>query len=143
MDGIAETLHASCVAIGDRAVLIEGPSGSGKSDLALRLIDRGAVLVSDDYTDVRTAEGHVMARAPATIAGSIEVRGLGIHAFPARDEVQVALVVRLDALVPRMPEQHEFRSVAGQPVPVIALDAFHASTPIKVELALSRLGASG
>ena len=68
-------VHASCVAIGGRAILLAGPPGAGKSDLALRLIDRGARLGSDDYTELRRVEGRLLARAPATIAGKIEVQG--------------------------------------------------------------------
>ena len=74
----SETLHVSAVAIDGRAVLIGGRSGTGKSDLALRLIDRGAVLISDDYTFVHRVQGQALASAPATIAGKIEVRGVGI-----------------------------------------------------------------
>jgi serine kinase of HPr protein (carbohydrate metabolism regulator) len=74
----SETLHASCVAIKGRAVLIEGRSGEGKSDLALRLIDRGAVLVSDDQTICQRRDGVLHATPPATIAGKIEVRSVGI-----------------------------------------------------------------
>jgi serine kinase of HPr protein (carbohydrate metabolism regulator) len=72
------TIHATCVAIGGQGVLIMGPSGIGKSDLALRLIDRGATLVSDDYTEIELVEGALTGRPPATIAGKIEVRGVGI-----------------------------------------------------------------
>ena len=66
----AETLHTSTVALDGRAVLISGPSGSGKSDLALRLLDRGFVLVSDDQTIVRKDGNRLLATAPAAIAGS-------------------------------------------------------------------------
>ena len=72
--GKTETIHASCVALGEQAILLTGPSGSGKSDLALRLLDRGAILVSDDYTVLTANRGRVVATAPATIAGRIEVR---------------------------------------------------------------------
>lgn len=131
----SETLHASTVAIDGQAVLIEGRSGAGKSDLALRLIDRGATLVSDDYTVVMRSDGQLLARAPTTIAGKIELRGLGIVAMPAIADVPVALIVRLDAEVPRMPEPR-VRRIADLPVRELALDAFTASAPIKVELAL-------
>lgn len=131
----SETLHASTVAIDGQAVLIEGRSGAGKSDLALRLIDRGAMLVSDDYTVVTRSDGQLFARAPTTIAGKIEVRGLGIVAMPAIADVPVALIVCLDAEVPRMPEPR-VRRIADLPVRELALDAFAASAPIKVELAL-------
>ena len=131
----SETLHASTVAIGGRAVLIEGRSGSGKSDLALRLIDRGAKLVSDDYTLVVRQGAGLVARAPATITGKMEVRGIGIVDLPQVDDVPVALIVQLDAEVLRLPERR-LRKVAGVDVRQVAIEPFHASAPIKVELAL-------
>ena len=127
--------HASTVAIDGRAVLIEGPSGAGKSDLALRLIDRGAHLVSDDYTDLTRHGDALIANAPPTIAGRMEVRGLGIVDLLAAGPTPVALLVRLDTDPARMPEP-ERCAIDGVTVPQIALDPFHASTPIKVELAL-------
>lgn len=134
-----ETIHASAVAIDGRAVLIMGPSGAGKSDLALRLIDRGAILVSDDYIMVRQSAGLVLAEPPATIAGLIEVRGLGIVSMLHVSQVPIALVVRLENAVERMPEQSLTRRIAGVEVPEVAIDAREASAPIKVELALRRL----
>ena len=74
----AETVHASTVALDGRAVLISGPSGSGKSDLALRLLDRGFALVSDDQTVVKKQGDALLASAPPSIAGKMEVRGIGI-----------------------------------------------------------------
>lgn len=137
----SETLHASCVAIGGRAVLLHGRSGSGKSDLALRLIDRGARLVSDDYTVVRRVGDGLVASAPANIAGRIEVRGIGILAVEAVEGAPVALMALLDELVERMPDDRAVtRPVAGLPLPVIALAALEASAPIKLELALARFG---
>lgn len=135
-----ETLHATCVAIGGRAVLIEGLSGSGKSDLALRLIDRGATLVSDDYTVVQRIDDRLIASAPATIAGRIEVRGLGIVAMPHVDDQPVALIVGLGEPVARLPEEGLSRSIAGVAVPRVTLAGTEASAPIKVELALARSG---
>ncbi|WP_374295835.1 HPr kinase/phosphorylase [Sphingomonas sp.] len=132
----SETLHASCVAIGDDAVLIEGRSGAGKSDLALRLIDRGARLVSDDYTLLVRERDRLLARAPATIAGRIEVRGLGIVALPHVENVPVTLIVRLDETPARLPERRT-RRVAGVAVRELVLDPIPASAPIKVELALA------
>lgn len=136
----SETVHTSCVAIGGRAVLIGGLSGRGKSDLALRLIDRGAALVSDDYTLVRRVEGRLLAGAPATIAGKIEVRGVGILEFPAERDVPVALFVDLDMDATRLPTAKEARMVAGVAIPVVGLSALEASAPIKVEAALRQLG---
>lgn len=135
----SETLHASCVAIGGRAVLIEGPSGAGKSDLALRLIDRGAVLVSDDYTILVRRGKSLAATAPATIAGKMEVRGLGIIDMPRTEEALVALIVSLAGEVERMPLDQPVRKIVGVALPVIDLDPRPASAPIKVELALKRL----
>lgn len=134
----SETLHASCVAIDGQAVLIEGRSGAGKSDLALRLIDRGAVLVSDDYTVLIRKGKQLIASAPATIAGKIEVRGLGIIAMPHRDDVPVGLVITLSNDVERMPPEIVRRRIAGVDIPSIILDGHQNSAPIKVELALKR-----
>lgn len=136
----SETLHATSVAIGGRAVLLSGPSGSGKSDLALRLIDRGAKLVSDDYTLVkRIAPGQSVATAPDTIAGKMEVRGLGILPMPHDNDVPVALIVYLIDQVERMPVELTRRSIAGVDVPVARIAPFEASAPIKVELALKAI----
>jgi serine kinase of HPr protein (carbohydrate metabolism regulator) len=134
----SETIHASAVAIGGRAVLIGGLSGRGKSDLALRLIDRGAVLVSDDYTIVRRAGDDLIACAPPTIAGKIEVRGLGILDMPSAVDVPVALYVDLDEEPARLPEEGDRRHFAGIGIPVVALRSHEDSAPIKVELALKR-----
>lgn len=136
-----DRLHASTVAIGGQAVMITGFSGSGKSDLALRLIDRGASLVSDDYTIVTREDGRLSASAPPTIKGKIEVRGLGIIDMPNVENVPVALIVDLNATAPRLPDRPDTRVVAGVEIEVIAVSPFHASAPIKVELAL-RSGAA-
>ena len=138
----SETLHVSAVAIGGRAVLIGGRSGQGKSDLALRLIDRGAALVSDDYTHVRRAGETLLASAPANIAGKIEVRGVGLVDLGAEADVPVALFVDLDMAPERLPEPGATLIVAGIAVPVVALSALEASAPIKVEAALKQFGLS-
>lgn len=131
----SETLHASCVAIYGKAVLIEGLSGSGKSDLALRLIDRGAELVSDDYTLVTRDGDRATASPPSTITGLIEVRGLGLVSLPHVTDAPVALIVSLGGTVDRMPEGRT-RTIAGIDVPLVAIAGFEASAPIKVEHAL-------
>lgn len=133
------TIHASCVAIEGRAVLITGASGSGKSDLALRLIDRGAALVSDDYTEVTPSGERLLANAPATIKGKIEVRGLGILEVPAAHPTPVALVVDIDSAPERLPQIRQ-REIAGIPIPLVALAALEASAPIKLERALQLYG---
>ena len=136
----SQTLHASCVAKEGRAILISGRSGSGKSDLALRLIDRGALLVSDDYTIVRRADGRLLASAPASIEGKIEVRGLGILQFETARDVPVALLVDLDRAVERLPAAIETVAIEGVEVPVLAANALEASAPVKVEAALRHIG---
>ena len=136
----SETVHATCVVIDGRAVLLCGRSGVGKSDLALRLLDRGAGLISDDYTIVRRVKGRLIATAPPSIAGKLEVRGLGLVDWQAESEATVFLAIALDEPVERMPaEQPNFRSLAGVPIPEIPLQALEASAPIKVELALRNL----
>ena len=135
-----ETVHATCVAIDGRAVLIFGRSGAGKSDLALRLIDRGARLVSDDYTEVRAVNGQAIGSAPATIRDQLEVRGIGLVAFDSVQHVPVALLVDLDAAPERLPDEPESRLIAGLPIPVCPLVGLEPSAPLKLELALRRFG---
>ncbi len=136
----SETLHASCVAIDGRAVLIEGRSGEGKSDLALRLIDRGGALVSDDYTICTRSNGALLGDAPANIAGKIEVRGIGVIDMPHQGRVPIALLVTILDTPPRMPEAPKKRRIAGVDIPEVALAALEPSAPIKVELALKHIG---
>jgi serine kinase of HPr protein (carbohydrate metabolism regulator) len=136
----SETLHASCVALNGRAILIAGRSGAGKSDLALRLIDRGARLVSDDYTMLRRVGGTLLASAPANIEGKIEVRGIGVVAFEQLEDVPVCLAIDLDRAVERLPDPQDTFVVAGVKVPVIGLNGLEASAPVKVELALAEFG---
>ena len=136
----AETVHASTVALDGRAVLISGPSGSGKSDLALRLLDRGFVLVSDDQTIVKKASGRLVAAAPPIIAGKLEVRGLGNVDVEHVDNVPIALFVELTSEIQRLPDDSRERVILGVRVPLISIDAAAASAPSKVALALDRLG---
>lgn len=135
----AETIHATCVAIGGRAVLLAGPSGSGKSDLALRLIDRGAMLVSDDYTLLEPRDGRLLARPPERIAGLIELRGIGLVTRPYCPEAPVALLIDLGGARERLPEAAT-RTIAGVAIPVVTLAALEPSAPIKVEAALALHG---
>lgn len=136
----AETVHASTVAIDGRAVLITGPSGAGKSDLALRLLDRGFALVSDDQTIVRKDGGRLLASAPPNIAGKLEIRGIGIVDMERIDNVPVALLVELTSDIERLPDDSRERPILGVKLPLISIDAMTASAPSKVALALDRLG---
>ena len=136
----AETVHASTVAIDGRAVLITGPSGSGKSDLALRLLDRGFLLVSDDQTIVKRHGEQLLASAPPNIAGKLEIRGIGIVDVDAVDDLPVALIVELTSDIQRLPDDSRERPILGVSVPFITIDAMTASAPAKVALGLDRLG---
>jgi serine kinase of HPr protein (carbohydrate metabolism regulator) len=120
-------------------VLIEGESGAGKSDLALRLIDRGATLISDDYTLLQRAGGELIASPPDTIAGKIEVRGLGLLETPYVEKIPVALLIRLTDAPERLPLADDVRRIAGLDIREVAVDSRTASAPIKVELALRHL----
>ena len=136
----SETLHASTVAVDGRAVMITGPSGSGKSDLALRLLDRGFILVSDDQTIVRRTGSRLIAAAPPTIRGKLEIRGVGIVDMAHVEDVPVALVVELTSDIRRLPDDSRERPILGIGVPLISVDAMTASAPSKVAVALDRLG---
>lgn len=135
---IMEMRHATAVEIAGRAVLLTGRSGAGKSDLAIRLIDRGARLISDDYTELTRVGEVVLARPPALIAGKIEVRGIGVIEVPYVEAIPVALLVTLDEVVERMPTKARTICIAGINIPVLALEPFHASTAIKIQIALTR-----
>ena len=139
----AGAVHGTSVAIGGQGVLIRGPSGAGKSDLALRLIDRGAVLLSDDYTQVSREGEAVICAAPEHIAGLIEVRGLGIVPLAHIPRAPLALIVILLGNDEPTPERHPSplptHRLCGQELPFLSLRGFEASAPIKIELALRHL----
>lgn len=130
-------VHATCVLVKGRGVLITGPSGVGKSDLALRLIDRSAVLVGDDYVEVCAKNGRLTAEVPERIKGKMEVRGVGLCSFPFQVSAMIDLIVRLGEAVERFPQQL-IEEVEGISIPLLCLNAYEASAPIKVELALAQ-----
>ena len=136
----SENLHASTVARDGRAVLISGPSGSGKSDLALRMLDRGFTLVSDDRTIIRKEGERLLASAPGTIKGKLEIRGVGIVEMESTDNVPVAMVVELRSDIERFPDDGLERLILGTAIPLVSVDATTASAPSKVAVALDRLG---
>ena len=130
-------VHATCVELFGLGVLLRGPSGSGKSDLALRLIDGGARLVADDQVVLTAGAGGIQAAAPTQIAGRIEVRGVGIVEVATIDTAPVVLVVELvaPADVPRLPDSNECL-LAGTTLRSISLAPFEASATAKVRLAV-------
>lgn len=132
--------HASCVSIGGAGVLLRGASGAGKSDVALRLIDGGALLVADDQVHLARVGEQLVASAPARLSGLIEVRGLGIYRFPPLASCAVSVIIDLVGreAVERMPEA-AFTDCLGVRLPLHCLHAFDASTPAKIRLAADPL----
>ncbi len=134
-------VHASCVAIDGHAILLRGPSGSGKSDLALRLIDEGAALVADDQVLLEAVMletgGGLMASAPAALFGLLEVRGIGIVRCDAIGSAPVRLVIDLDAAaaIERMPGNGTC-ALRGIEFPRLTLNPFESSAPAKLRIAL-------
>jgi HPr kinase/phosphorylase len=140
------THHGTAIAIGEAAALILGPSGAGKSDLALRCISLGqsalipqpCVLVADDRVHLTRAEAGVTVAAPASIAGKLEVRGLGILTVPHRPSADLVLIVELvgPGAVERLPDPPLERDFLGWRLPLVRLTPFEGSAPVKLLLAL-------
>lgn len=135
-------IHASCVVVAGHGILILGGSGQGKSDLALRLVDRGAQLVADDRCDLWAEDGQLWCAPPERLAGRIEVRGIGIVEKPWTAPAPVRLAVRLSDRYERMPSGNCVEMIADHPLPAVILSAFEVSAPIKVRLALERITAA-
>ena len=151
LDGASSLIHATCIAVGDRAALIVGPSGVGKSDLALRAISTSvrdgdrticAMLVSDDQVLVERVEGRLRARPPPSIAGRIEIRGIGIVPVAHLPLSHICLAVEIgpDGEIARLPEPDAMLAVLGVGVPLIRLRPFEASAVVKLVLTLVRQG---
>jgi len=133
-------LHATVVSFEGKGLLILGASGSGKSDLALRLIELGGILVADDRCDLYSDQsGLLVASAPSRLQGLLEVRGLGIVTLPFATNIAVDLIIALESelsAVPRMPEQ-EYETLLDVRVPKMSLWPFAASAVTVIKLALS------
>lgn len=141
MNANGQIIQASAVAIGDRALLIEGPPGSGKSSLALALIDRGAKLIGDDAVRLSHVNEEIIASPPPNIAGKLEIRGVGIVDIDATS-APLALILSLVAEAPRYPEQIAYREVLGCRIPVLPLreDATHLALRAEWGLRLHGIG---
>src|SRR5258707_6849319 len=129
--------HGTCIEMDGAGILLRGPPGSGKSDLALRLIEGGARLVADDQTELRRSGAGIVASAPPTIAGLLEIRGIGIVPCPATASAPLRLVVDLVApeSVERLPEKRACRYLDCD-IPLLALAPFEASAPAKLRFAV-------
>ena len=131
--------HASCVSLAGAGILIRGPSASGKSSLTLRLIDEGAVLVSDDQTVIEVANGELLARPPAVLAGKLEVRGHGIVELDHVPVQRLDLIVDLAAAdsIERLPEPSDLAdTLFGCRLDRVFVDASRADATARIRLAL-------
>ncbi|WP_417810477.1 HPr kinase/phosphorylase [Thalassospira alkalitolerans] len=133
-------IHANCVALGPHAILLRGPSGSGKSNLALRLIRAGGRLVSDDRTDLSAQDGKLIATSPALIARLCEVRGIGIVrglAYQGAGDVRVIFDLVADpAEIERMPDPQS-EAFCGISIPSWKIWPFDMAINAKIETALA------
>ena len=132
--------QATSIAIGGRALLIEGPPGSGKSSLALALIDRGAVLIGDDSVLLETQQGRLVAHPHPNTRGLLELRNLGLITLPVCEAAPVAVVLLLDKGAPRHVEGPEQAERGGVAVPMLRLWPASPILHLKAELALERFG---
>lgn len=131
-----QRFHATCVALEGCGVLLTGPSGSGKSDLALRLIERGALLVADDQVEVSLESGQLIARPPIALRGLIEARYIGPLKVAYCESVALRLV-----LIPGIPERYpepQSANLLDIKLPQLQLPYLEASTPIKIALWLKQ-----
>lgn len=133
-------IHGSCVSVGSRGVLLLGASGSGKSDLALRLMAKGALLVADDQVLLHAQEGYLVANVDDSIRGLLEIRGVGLVRYPLAANIPVTLAVQLveRAAIEHIPSPAVY-SQLGVEIPQISLHGYDASTPEKVYAALHAL----
>ncbi|MGH6787600.1 MAG: HPr kinase/phosphorylase [Novosphingobium sp.] len=135
--------QATCVAVRGRGVLIEGPPGSGKSSLALALIDRGAELVGDDGVLLEAKASRLLASPHPNIAGLLEVRNVGLLPFTPLARCPVVLVIALDSSAPRHIDTPEQAERGGIALPLVRLWPDTPVLALRVELALARYGLAG
>ncbi len=146
MSGEAERVHATAIAVGTRAALIRGPSGSGKSDLALRclglapsaIVQDAVRLVADDQVLLKEQRSAIVASAPATLRGKLEIRGVGILEIPAIPEAEVVLVADLirGGAIERYPDPWPVARILGLDIPLLRLSPFESSSALKLVTAI-------
>ena len=138
-DADRETIHATAVAISGAGVLIRGKSGSGKSDLALRLIDRGAILISDDQVEISREDKTLWLSPPPRLAGKLEVRSLGIWPCDHLSGIELKLIIDLKDDPDRFPLDKQVMILLGIHISSCTLNAMESSAAIKAEWALQRI----
>ena len=132
-------MHSSSVVIDDNGVLILGDSGSGKSDLALRLIDNGATLISDDISICRKNSNNIYLYCPPEIKGLLEVREIGIITVPFVERIKLRLVVNLKSNNnERFPKDSSFR-ILGIKIPIINIEGKNSSAVAKIKVKLNEI----
>ena len=132
-------IHSTSVVIDDNGVLILGDSGSGKSDLALRLIDNGATLISDDVSICKKNLNNIYLYCPPEIKGLLEVREIGIITVPFVERIKLKLVVNLKSKNnKRFPEDNYFK-ILGIKVPLINIDGKNSSAVAKIKVKLNEI----
>ncbi len=141
---MSKIIHASCVAVAGRGVLLLGDSGAGKSDMALRLIDAGAHLISDDQVVVRADGGQLLASPPEKLAGLLELRGIGVLRLPFETDVPLAMAVNLEpgATTERLPGPDAVR-INRISLQTVTLNPLTVSAPAKIRAYLTYPAAEG
>jgi len=137
-------LHATAISYHGSGVLIRGPAGIGKSDLALRLIHNGADLIADDRVSLDVSDKKIFLSAPPNIIGLIEIRGIGLIKIKAVRNIPLCLIVDLRQRneIDRMPE-HRKDLIENISVPIVQIDAFECSAPAKIKFFLKSLNENG
>ena len=133
-------VHSSSVVLDDNGVLIMGDSGSGKSDLALRLIDNGATLISDDVSICKKKLNDIYLYCPTETKGLLEVRDVGIITVPFVEEIKLKLIVKLTiSETKRLPDKNNFFKILGIKYPLLKIDGRNSSAAVKIKVKLNEI----
>ena len=132
-------VHSTSVVLDDNGILITGDSGSGKSDLALRLIDNGATLISDDVTICKKQINHIFLSSPRETKGLLEVREVGIITVPFVEQIKLRMVVKLiNKELERLPKKRIYK-LLGVDIPLLTINGLNSSSVIKVKVKLNEI----
>lgn len=133
-------IHATALFLDGLGILLMGKSGSGKSDLALRLIKQNkGELIADDRTELRNNNGQITASAPKILQGLLEVRGIGIIKQKFLESQKIDIIIDLDTSPQRIPAEEESREISGISLPLFYLNSFEISATLKVELIIAKI----